>query len=120
MAAKIEYIWNMGPYQHVLWSGTHEEWEQETEESLVALGRQWYAALGCVLHGRDNPTPLTEDQVEELIQTELAAKVVEVTEHKPEKEEKAWTVKVETPEQVWEKPKPAAIAKPATSGFEDF
>lgn len=122
MAARIEYIWNMGPYQHVLWSGTHEDWEQETEESLVALGRQWYAALGCVLHGRDNPEAVAGESAQELIERELGGKVIEVTENQPEKKTNAWDKPIETPTPEWEKPGQIAVEKPkpVTSGFEDF
>lgn len=119
MAAQIEYIWQMEPYQHVKWTGTAEEWDKETAESLTVLGQQWYAAKTCVLHGRDNPEPLPAEKVQELIERELGAKVVEVIEHKPKKEEKAWTVRVDAPEREWEPPA-APPAKPATKGFEDF
>lgn len=123
MAATIEYIWNAGPYEHIKWTGTAEEWDKETAESLTALGQQWYAAKTCVLAGVSNPDILPEADAQELIERELGGKVISVTENQPVSEDKPWKVKIETPPNEWEKPGEIAIVKPTASvpsGLEDF
>lgn len=122
MTAQIEYIWQMEPYQHVKWTGTAEEWDKETAESLTALGQQWYAAKTCVLAGRDNPDILPEADAQELIERELGGKVISVTENQPVAEDKPWKVKIDTPPNEWEQPTAAPVKPTASvpSGLEDF
>jgi hypothetical protein len=122
VAANIEYIWNVGQYEHIKWSGTVEDWDAETAESLAKLGQQWIAGRSQVLFGRDNPEPMPEEAVQELIQKELRGKVVEVT--KPEtpaaseKKPKPWDVPIETKAPEWEPPTP--VVTTIISGLEDF
>lgn len=118
--AEIEYIWNMGPYEHALWRGTKAEWDQEAEESLLDIGRQWYAAKGYVVYGRDNPAPTSrpapiETTTQGLIETELGGKVIEVTEHQ---EQPAWAVSVTPKAKDWEQP--AWAAPDATDDGDDW
>lgn len=113
MTYSLEFIVNTGDYEHAKLTVSAESELDLTyklglsDETVQGIGQFAAAFKSQVLAGKDNALGVGQATPQELIETELGGKVIEVTEHQ---EKPAWAVSVTPKAKDWEQPEAAPVA----------
>jgi hypothetical protein len=127
MTYSVEYIVNTGDYEHALFRieaptlyEFHIDLDVVTAELLEKLGQLGALSKGAITYGYKNPDSV-QSSTEELIKSELKAKVLETTQKPAELEpgpvaQSAPAGPSEAPSRPWKKQPEAKQDKPWTAG----